>query len=136
MNEQGNLNDELGMASAKANPVGASIDIVDNSHYITLPFPAGALEIYSAAMEGLTVSGTEAPGLQTLADRSGVGTLVVLDQGAQMTSGGTAAGRRVMLPLGRSTNSNFTWDYLNNNGRLIVQRAIAWGMQADVGSSW
>ena len=45
----------------------------------------------------------------------------------QTTSGGTAAGRRVMLPLGRSTNSNFNWDYLNNNGRLLVQRALQWG---------
>jgi hypothetical protein len=38
----------------------------------------------------------------------------------------------VLLPLGRETGLN--WNYLNNNGRLIVQRAIDWGMGADAGS--
>lgn len=127
VNEQGNLNDELGMASGKANPIGSSVNIVDNSHYITYPFQSGSLEIFSKDMEGLTISGTEAPDLQTLADWSGTGSLVVLDKGMQTTSGGTTAGRRVMLPLGRSTNSNFNWDYLNNNGRLLVQRSLQWG---------
>lgn len=127
VNEQGNLNDELGLAAAKANPIGSLINVVDNSHYITLPFQSGTLEIYSSNMEGLTVSGTEAPGLQTLADRSSAGTLVVLNKGMPTTGGGSAAGRRVMLPLGRATNSNFNWDYLNNNGRLLVQRALQWG---------
>ncbi len=127
VNEQGNLNDELGMASGKANPIGTSVNIVDNSHYITYPFQSGSLEIFSKDMEGLTVSGSEASGLQTLTDWSGTGSLVVLDKGMQTTSGDTAAGRRVMLPLGRSTNSNFNWDYLNNNGRLLVQRALQWG---------
>ena len=126
VNEQGNLNDELGMASSKANPVGASLNVVDNNHYITYPFQSGVLEIYSKDMEGLTVSGTEAPDLQRLANWSTTGGLVVLDSSMQTTSGGTAAGRRVMLPLGRSTNSNFNWNYLNNNGRLIVQRALQW----------
>ncbi|MCF6193674.1 MAG: DUF5050 domain-containing protein, partial [Kangiellaceae bacterium] len=42
----------------------------------------------------------------------------------------TAAGRRVILPIGRS--NKFNWDYLNNNGRLLVQRALEWGANADV----
>jgi hypothetical protein len=129
VSEEGNLNDELGMASGQANPVGSSIVVVDMSHYITLPFPAGALEIYSADMEGLTVSGTEAPGLQRLADWGGAGSLVVLEQGMPTINGPTAAGRRVMLPLGRSSIPKFNWDYLNNNGRLIVQRALQWGAE-------
>jgi hypothetical protein len=51
----------------------------------------------------------------------------VLDKGMPTTNGPTAAGRRVMLPLGRSSIPNFNWDYLNNNGQLIVQRALQWG---------
>ena len=78
-------------------------------------------------MEGIAVSGVVAPGLQTLADWSGAPGLVVIDQGMQTTSGGNAAGRRVMLPLGRSTAANFNWHYLNANGRLMVQRALQWG---------
>ena len=34
-----------------------------------------------------------------------------------------------MLPLGRDGNTN--WDYLNSDGLLLVQRAIAWAMGAD-----
>ena len=128
VSEEGNLNDELGIASGLTNVVGSSITIVDNSHEITRPFSNGALEIYAASMEGLTVSGTEAPGLQTLADWGSLGSLVVLDQGAQNTGGLLAAGRRVMLPLGRRTIANFNWNFLSHDGRLLVQRSIEWGM--------
>ncbi|MDH3899778.1 MAG: DNRLRE domain-containing protein, partial [Gammaproteobacteria bacterium] len=125
VNEEGGENSALGIASGSAWPVGAAINVTDTSHYITAPFPAGPLAIYSAAMEGLTVAGTEAPDLHTLADRGAAGSLVVLDEGAMMAGGGSAAGRRVMLPLGR--DSQFNWDYLNGNGRLMVQRALQWG---------
>ena len=129
--EEGELTEELGFSSGQTWEVGGSINIVDNSHYITEIFPSGSLPIYSANMEMLTLSGTEAAGLTTLADSVGVGTLVVLDTGD--TTGGdiegeTAAGRRVMLPLGRE--NSFNWGQLNNNGHLIVQRALAWGKLA------
>ena len=58
VNEEGLLNDELGMASGRSSPVGSSFELVDTNHYITLPFVAGTLEIFSADMEGLTVSET------------------------------------------------------------------------------
>ena len=128
VSEEGRLNDELGIASGFAWPVGASINVTDTSHYITQVFPNGALSIYQGGMEGLTVSGTQAPDLQTLANWGTAGALVVLEQGAQLDGGGTAAGRRVMLPLGRE--ADFNWNYLNNNGRLIVQRAIEWAKGA------
>lgn len=127
VSEHGDLNDELGIADAKATVVSATVNIIDNSHYITAPFSSGALAVYSAPMEGIAVSSVVAPGLQTLADWSGAPGLVVIDQGMQTTSGGNAAGRRVMLPLGRSTAANFNWHYLNANGRLMVQRALQWG---------
>ena len=125
INEEGAINDELGIAAGLAWPVGDSFSITDTSHYITQPFAAGSLPIFSAPMEGLTVSGSEAGGLQTLADWGSAGSLVVLDTGAALEGGGSAPGRRVMLPLGR--DQNFNPDYLNNNGRLIVQRALQWG---------
>jgi hypothetical protein len=130
VSEEGALNDDLGIASGFASPVGASIAITDTSHYITQPFVAGNLQIYTGAMEGLTVSGTEAGGLQTLADWGSAGALVALETGAALDGGGTAPGRRVMLPIGRDS-SNFNWDYVNNNGRLIVQRALQWGTGND-----
>jgi hypothetical protein len=126
VSEDGIYTSQLGFAENSAWPTGSAINVTDTSHYITTPFPSGPLDIYAAAMEQLTVSGPEAPGLQVLADASGAGSLVLLEQGAAM--GGdvpaeNAAGRRVMLPLGRALNFN----YLNANGRLLVQRALQWG---------
>ncbi len=127
VSEDGDYNGDLGFATGSAYTVGSALNVTDISHYITAVFATGSLDIYTAGMEQLTVSGTEAAGLQTLADSGGAGSLVVLDQGADMASGGTAAGRRVMLPLG--TETKFNWDYLTGNGRLLVQRALQWGME-------
>lgn len=133
LNEKGGQNDNLAIAPGSTNSVGRSLSVIDSSHYITELLPLGALPIYSADMDGLSVSGTLAPGLQTLADWGGQGSLVVLDVGAEVYQGatyngdGTATGRRVSLPIGR--NSAFNWEYLNNNGRLLVQRAIQWGSE-------
>jgi len=126
VSQDGSYNSALGFSTGSVWSVGAAINVTDTSHYITTPFPAGPLNIYSAAMEQLTVSGSEAPGLQTLADSGGAGSLVVLDKGAMGTGGVPIPGRRVMLPLGR--DANFNWDYLNSSGRLLVQRALQWGM--------
>lgn len=138
VNEEGELNDELGIALGSAWPVGNTLTVTDSSHYITLPFAPGDLQIFSGDMEGLSVSGTQAGGLQSLADMGGEGGLVVLDTGTDLYGGGTAPGRRVMLPIGRDSG-DFNWDYLNNNGRLLVQRAIEWAMNkqpaAPTGSS-
>ena len=125
VSEDGDYNPDLGFAADAAWTVGSAINVTDTSHYVTAPFAAGPLEIYSGGMEQLTVSGTEGPGLQTLADTGGAGSLVVLDQGAMGSGGSAVAGPRVMLPLGRW--ASFNWDYLNANGRLLVQRALQWG---------
>ena len=124
VNEVGALNDELGIASASSAPVGAAINVTDTTHYITQVFAAGPLAIFSAAMTGTAVAGTPAPGLRTLADWGGAGALVTLDTGAALYPSGTAAGRRVMVPSGLATNT--AWSEVNNNGRLILQRAIEW----------
>ncbi len=130
VSQDGDYNADLGFSSGSASPVGSTINISDNSHYITLPFTAGTLNVYSAAMNGLAVAGAPAFGLQTLGDWSGSAGPVVLDAGAAMSGGGTAAGRRVLLPIG----AGIDFALVNNNGLLIMQRALAWGMNADAGS--
>ena len=132
VSEQGLSNDELGLATSASWQVGSTFNITDTTHYITSTFSAGLLELYTAGMEGLAVSGTEAPGLQVLGDWQGSNSLVVLEAGAaEEISGtdymgdGTASGRRVLLPIGRE--AGFNWKYFNNNGRLLIQRAIQWG---------
>ena len=125
VNEEGLLNDDLGISNNAGVTAGSSINVTDTSHYITALFPAGPLDIYDADMELLVIFNGPAPDLQTLADVGGYSSLVTLEAGAALKGGATAASRRVMLPLGR--DSKFNWDYLNGNGRLMVQRALQWG---------
>ena len=131
VNERGELNDELGIASGRASPVGDTVDIVDTSHYITRVFPNAPLQVMTADVELATVSGTVAPGAQQLAQIGGVGALVALDAGAMLSGGGNAAARRVFLPAGES---QVDW-MMTNNGQVLLQRALAWGMNADAGGS-
>ncbi len=126
VNEEPKLYDNLEMASSWSGTVGTNLTISDNSHYITALFPQGDLPMYNADMGLLTVGGSLAPDLQTLADIGGIGSLVVIDRGGQTTSGGTAAGPRILLPMGNGSSGNLNWDYLNNNGRLLIQRALQW----------
>ena len=127
LNEEGDLSDNLGTSSNHANSTGRNLTILDNSHDITALFPLGSLPIYSADMDGLSAAGTLAPGLQALGEWGGSPGLAVVETGGILADGSSSApGRRVTLPLGRDSPANFNWDYLNNNGRLIVQRAIEW----------
>jgi len=128
LNEDAGQNANLGLSSGGSHVVSQSMEVIDNSHYITALFPLGVLPINRAPMEGLIVSGTPAPGLQTLGNLSSFSSLAFVDAGGLLggdKNGENAAGRRVAIPIGSS--DKFNWDYLNNNGRLIVQRAIQWG---------
>ncbi len=128
VNEKGELNDELGFASGFASPVGNSITVTDTSHYITQPFVAGGPADIFRRHGGFILSRVHRRmACNRLPTWGAAGGLVVLEIGADLYGGGTADGRRVMLPLGR--DATFNWDYLNNNGRLIVQRAIEWGIE-------
>ena len=132
VSEEGALNDELGLATGYANPVlGDSIDVVDPAHYITAPFPSGALRIYEAPMEGLVATEPTAGHLQALLAWGGEPALAVVEFGGWLVGGtDTAAERRVQLPFGRSVESSFDWAYLNGNGRLMAHRAIEWAAGA------
>jgi len=126
--EDGAYNDDLGISNNAGVTVGSTLNVTATGagHYITRVFPVGPLPIYAADMEVLAIFNGPAPDLQTLADIYGNASLVTLEAGATLKGGATAPGRRVMLPLGRV--ANFNWDYLNANGRLLVQRALQWGM--------
>ncbi len=116
------LNDDLGIATGYANTVDGTIIVTDTSNDITSIFPSGSLFFKQYDTELNQAAGTLAPGAQVLAEAGGEATLVVLESGADLAGGGTAAGRRVMLPLAESTYN----PYLTNNGQLIIQRAIEW----------
>jgi len=127
ISEDGDYNADFGTSSSSSYSVAKDMDVIDSSHYITALFPAGMLPIYSANMENLLAAGTLATDLQILgSDPYGGPSLAVVETGGLLADGSsTAAGRRVVLPIGR--NGNFNWDYLNASGRLMVQRALQWG---------
>jgi hypothetical protein len=133
VSQDGDYNSDLGLATGSTPKVGTDIDITSTDHYITRVFPVGPLPIYAAGMEQLVTTGAFTADQQTLAEIGGDASLVVLDKGAAMEGGGSAKGRRVILPLG--TRYRFNWDYLNANGRLLVQRALEWGIGTDKVSS-
>lgn len=129
VSEAGAMDAVLGFSTFQASPspVGSRIDIVDNNHFITRFFAAGALPVYSADMGGHALGGALAAGLQTLASWNSSPGLAVLEAGAVLggdVQGESAAARRVVLPFGQG--DSFDWSRLNNNGRMIMQRAIAW----------
>jgi Tfp pilus assembly protein PilX len=133
VNEVGALADEIGFATGASSAAGDATNIVDSDHYITLPFAAGPLTLYNANMAYGTLGGTLAPDLRTLAAFGADSGLAILDSGSQLASGGSAPARRVMLPFAAA--DDFNWDYLNANGRLLLQRALAWGAGAAVTSA-
>lgn len=126
VNQRGSKNAVLLLSNNSTVNVGSSINITDTANYITKNFPLGSLKIYDGNMQQQSITG-EAAGLQLLTDTGG---LAALDQGALNKDGVASADRRVLLPLGR--DANFNWNYLNNNGRLIVQRALQWGIVPSV----
>lgn len=124
---EGALNSVLGMATGYAQTVGANLTIVDASHPITQGFATASVAIYRHAMEGLRAAGSLAAGAQVLGRWGADAGLVAMDKDVALVGGGVAAGRRVMLPLGR--DGKFNPANLNNSGRLLVQRALAWAGQ-------
>lgn len=127
VNEEADLNDELGVSSSGAWPSAATITINNNSHYITSPFSTGALTLLTASQSVTAASGTLAPCLQTLGKWGTARGLVVLEKKAAISGGGNAAGRRVGLPWGGST---FDFNTLNSNGKTLMRRAIEWAAAA------
>ena len=139
LSEDIGLVDEFGIAEATLVPKHSqSINIIDNTHYVTSGFDLGTLTIYSYAQDVYIVSGTLAPGLQILGEFQDSGSdfpvgLAVLETGAELYGGGFAAGRRVQLPW--KGGVHFDFNSLNANGRTIFKRALEWGAAGGGSSS-
>ena len=135
VNEQIDLHDEFGFSSSSDTNSFDKIADVDNTHEITDGFSTGFLTISTSSQPLQALVGTLAPGMQTLANVwiSGANYddgLALLDVGAELYDGGTAAGRRVQLPWG---GSGFDFNALNGDGQTVMQRAIEWAAGAGTG---
>lgn len=126
VDEEADLYDELGF-SANSWPYGnqTKVGIVDATHYITSPFGVGDLTIFSSKHTFIGPDEQQAGGLQELAEKTSGGwpLLTVLETGAQLSGGGSAAGRRVQLPW---ADDSFDFGLLTADGQTIMKRAIEW----------
>jgi prepilin-type N-terminal cleavage/methylation domain-containing protein len=111
-----------------------TINITDNSHYITSLFSTGNLQIYSTGSERIGGLGTPLPALasggQSLANENVANspTLFVFDTGASLVSG-TAANRRVGFPSQTSNPVNWTADL-----ETLLQRSLDWAAGSESGN--
>jgi len=107
-----------------------SINILDNTHYITETLPTGNVTLSTASQSFWKLGGTLAPDLHILGELTGgVPGLAFVDVGETLNDGSPAAGRRVKLPWG---SYNFDVNLLTDDGLDIMQRAIEWGADAPI----
>jgi hypothetical protein len=132
VNEEAALSDEFGFAASMSTFTGNQIDVVSTSHYITQTLSAGTNTLFSAVQPVRYLSGAQG-GYIPLAEQVGTGNVVmaVMERGAALSSGGTAAGRRVYLPWG---NTGVDLAQINSTGQTIMKRSVEWVIQPI--SSW
>lgn len=125
--EKGALFDSFGLSTVDGSTFSESrIEVKENGHYITSPFPIGALTILTANQDLNLVLSTRAADIQLLGDKPGSGTnpsLTVLDGGGVMADSTRATGPRVTLPWGSDT---FDPVLLTSDGQAIWRRALEW----------
>ena len=123
VSEEVNLSDTFGISSTVVWESGTSLNLVNNTHFITSPFALGGLTVFASVDSLAYVSGTLSPDLSRLGNSPSGPALVALDQGMDTYDGRTAAGRRVLLPWG---GDNQNVNNLTADGQTIMQRAIEW----------
>lgn len=123
VSEEAELYDELGIGDAVGWSSGTSIDVQDNTHYITNGFAIGSVTIMTSSDSIPRINTNKAPDLRELAIETAKVTMGTLERGDALYGGGTAAGRRVSLPWG---GGSFDIANLTADGETILQRAIEW----------
>lgn len=125
--EDGDMNDEMKVASSHTPYTGNTINIVDNTHYITSPFTFGGLEIGTTSRRVEAAGGSVVGALRPLAWWPGTEARVVavVNAGQTLIGGGSAAGRRVVSPF-----AGFAADELTDDGKMLLKRMLEWSAQA------
>jgi hypothetical protein len=123
---EGGLIDEMRMGNGQNAEGVSTINIVDNSHFITQGLDLGELEVLTApgTMSGATDLEGDPQVLATLADGSGWPRVFVYEKGAQM-QGQKAPARRVFVFNHQEINP-----LLNDDGWTIIERAVEWVLGA------
>ncbi|MCC6679765.1 MAG: LamG domain-containing protein [Phycisphaeraceae bacterium] len=121
--EDGEMCDELGLASGQGTDSSNIIRIVDNTHYVTAPFPIGDLVVSDSAGTVEYPSGTVSSSVRPLAWLPGNESRVVavVDVGQPLLGGGSAPGRRSISPF-----AGFDVADLNSDGQELLKRLMEW----------
>ncbi|MEM7271833.1 MAG: hypothetical protein AAF547_02030, partial [Actinomycetota bacterium] len=110
-----------------------TIDIVDNTHYITSPFSTGSLTVHTSAddVNYWDAAASALPaGVTVLADgpsSTNHAALHIADTGGALYSSNTAVNRRVWFPSDAANPSNWTADY-----ETLLERSLDWAAGNDV----
>jgi len=125
VSEEVRLIDEFGIASNYVWAYSNFLNILDASHYITSAFSSTAVAMFTTNLAVPYFSQYFAPGLSDLGSYSSYygPSLVTLEEGASLYGGGTAAGRRVQLPMG---NYGYDFSLLSNDGKTLLRRSFEW----------
>ena len=131
LNEEGDLNDELGISADAYWLNGQLLDIVNGTHYITSPFNSTSFNLSHAVESLCRLDGAFAGGLVVLAKWSPTeSTLGVIETGGALWGGGNAAGRRVETPWGHGVSGTwgpaFDVTDLTGKGLTLVERSVRW----------
>jgi hypothetical protein len=135
VNEERLLDDEFGLSTQGGidNSSYTSINITDNTHFITSVFNTGPLSLFNSTQPMGQMRPTAAAGLATLGEQpAGTKVLAVVEAGATLANtiagNGAASGRRVHLPWGGDA---FDITTLNANAQTLALRAIDWAINDD-----
>jgi hypothetical protein len=132
VNENWSLIDEFGFATSGGLLVGAPTLDVDMSHYITAVFATNPVSPYLAVESHQGIITPVAPGLEAVGTwatmpYTGMPALMVLQVGAELVGGGSAAGARVQIPWGSGPGATpVALDSLSEDAKTIMDRAIEW----------
>ena len=128
VNEHPSLHCVFGFSTVRAASTGNPPLNTDSAHYITSPFSGGTvLALFTSnqtigAAAGTIPSGLEIIGTWAGGSLSPLGGVLVLETGATISGGGTAAGRRVQMPWG----GGFDVNALTADGLTILKRSLEW----------
>lgn len=130
--EEALLADEFGIGSGVQYKTRDEVKILDTTHYITSFFSGTGYHVVYAPAQPVSALnyGAIAPGATVLGENYNVGSdsnnkasLIVLETGADLDGGGTAAGRRVKLPW---ADTDFDVNTVNSDGQELMKRTIEW----------
>ncbi len=127
------LSDNFGTSEKDNESDELQINVTNNTHYITETFSTGSLTVATIKKKMVYHEPELASDTTTLAtkiDDANKIMLLVIDQGDTLYGGGTAAGRRVSLPIARFASSE-----LNEDGMTLLQRSLLWASGDDADES-